>query len=312
MPTFGTSNDLIVAHVAETTMGVTPANPAMRRLRVNGETLNPRVAYDESAEINPNYSLSDLVAVGQEAGGGIPFDFAKSAAMDEILEAVLRGTWTGGVLKGGTIRRSFTIQKQLLAGGANRFMRFPGSRYNGFTLEGSVGGRLTGTLDIASLSGLSSGTSVVGTGSVEEPADNRVLSMVDVTAFSIAGDATPLILSSFGLTVTNNIRYNQGHGQLAAYDLSYGMREVTFTADAYFETYEQMDKLLNRGNNDLSMTLSDGTNSYVIRLPKLRYRSVEASAGGTNADLMQSIEGRALYNPAGGIVTDIMITRTPT
>ena len=36
MPTFGTTNDLIVTHIAETTMGVTPANPALKRLRVNG------------------------------------------------------------------------------------------------------------------------------------------------------------------------------------------------------------------------------------------------------------------------------------
>ncbi len=311
MPDFGTSNDLIVSHIVEATMGVTPANPVLKRLRINGESMNPRVLYDESGEINPNSSLADLVAVGQESGGDIPFDFAKSAALDEILEAVLRGTWTTGVLKGGTVNRSFTLEKSVLAGGGRKYMKFPGARYNGFNIEGSVGNRLTGSLNVMALSGIPSTTSIIGTGSTTEPADNRILSMVDMTVFSITGDVTPLIVSSFGLGVTNNARYQQGHGQLAAYGIAYGMREVTLNFDAYFETWEQMDKLLNRTNSNLSVTLTDGTNIFVVRLPKLRYRQVEANAGSTNTDLMQTIEGRALYDPSGGVVTDIMITRTP-
>lgn len=311
MPDFGSTNDLIIAHVLETTQGVTPANPAMKRLRVNGESLSPNVTYDESAEINPNYSLTDLVATGSEAGGGMPIHFAKSAALDEIMEAVLRGTWAAGVLKGGTVKRSFTIEKRLLAGGSAKYMKFPGSRYNGLSLSGAVGGPLTGSIDVVSLGGLPGLTSVVGTGSIAEPADNRILSMVDLTVFSIAGDTTPLIISSFDLGITNNIRRQQGHGQLSSYDTAYGMREITLSFDAYFESWEQMDKLLNRSNNDLSMTLTDGTNSYVIRFPKLRYRTVTVEAGGTNTDLMQTIEGRALYSPTAGIVSDITITRTP-
>jgi hypothetical protein len=59
------------------------------------------------------------------------------------------------------------------------------------------------------------------------------------------------------------------------------------------------------------MTLSDGVNSYDIRLPKLRYRSLDAAAGGQNADVMQAIEARALYDSTAGVLTDIMITRTP-
>lgn len=311
MPDFGSANDLLVAHIVESTVGVTPANPVMKRLRVAGETMGPRVTYEDSAEINPIYALSDTVAVGSEGGGSIPFDFAKSAAMDEILEAVLRGTWTTGILKGGTVRRSFTIEKSVLAGGGRKYMKFPGSRYTGFNLSGSVGARLTGSIDVMALSGVVSTTSVVGSGSVTEPADTRVLSMVDLTAFSLTGDVTPLICRSFNLAVNNNGRYQQGHGQLASYDIAYGMREVTFSFESYFENWEQMDKLLNRTNTNLSLTLTDGTNTYVIRLPRLRYRGTDVNATGNNADLIQAIEGRGLYDPTTGIVTDIMITRTP-
>lgn len=312
MPNFGASNDLILSHIVEATMGVTPANPVMDRIRVDGETLGPRVTYDEAAEINPFFALTDLVAVGSEAGGSYPIEFAKSAALDAIMEATFRGTWTAGVLKGGTVKRSFTLEKSVLAGAAGRkYMKFPGSRYAGLTLTGSVGSRVTGTVDVMSLSGVPSTTSVVGTGSVTEPADNRIMSMVDISAFSITGDVTPLIIRSFTLAINNNGRYQGGHGQLAAYDIAYGRRDVTFSMDAYFESWEQMDSLLNRTNRNLVLTIGDGTNSYAFRLPRLRYRTVEANATANNADLIQTIEGRGIYDPTVGVVTDLMVTRVP-
>ena len=311
MPSFGSSNDLILTHVVEATMGVTPANPVLKRIRVDGETLGPRVAYDEAAEINPNYSLSDLVAVGSEGGGSFPIEFAKSAALDDILEAVLRGTWTTNVVKGGTVGRSFTLEKSFLGGGSRKYMKFPGSRYSGFSLTGSVGSRITGTVDVMSLSGIDGSISIVGTGSTTEPADNRVMSMVDISALSITGDVTPLIARSFTLSVNNNCRYQQGHGQLASYDIAYGMRDVTFSMDAYFESWEQMDRLLNRTNANLTLTVGDGTSTYSFLLPRLRYRSLDVNATSNASDLIQNIEGRGLYDPTAGVVTDIQITRTP-
>ncbi len=311
MPVFGNTNDLIVSHVVEATTGVTPANPVLKRLRVSGETLGPRVTYDEASEINPNYSLVDLIATGSEGGGAVPFDFAKSAAMDEILEAVFRGTWTAGILKGGTVKRSFTIEKSFIGGAGTKFMKLPGSRYMGMNIGGSVGSKLSGSLDIMSLSGIVGTASVVGTGSVTEPADNRIMSMVDISLLSMTGDVTPLIARSFNLAVNNNGRYQQGHGQLASYDIGYGMREVTFSMEAYFESWEQMDKLINRTNSNLQLTLTDGVNTFAFRIPRMRYRTVDVQAGGGNADMVQAVEGRALYDPTAGIVTDIMVTRTP-
>jgi hypothetical protein len=309
MPSFGATNDLIVSHVLETTMGVTPANPVMNRLRVNGETLGPNVTFDETDEINPNYDLTDLILTGSSAGGSIPFDFAKSAAFDMVLEAVLRGTWTAGVLKAGIVRRSYSLEKSFLAGGSRKYMKFLGLRYGGITLTGSVGGKTTGTIDAMALSAIPGTTSIVGTGSVTEPAETRILSMVDVTVFTITGDTLPLIMTGFTLGIQNNLRMNQGHGQVAGYDIQYGMREVTFTFDAYFESWEQMDKMLNRTNSNVSMTITDGTNTYLVRLPKLRYRNVTADAEGNNADMMQTIEGRGLIDAT--LATSLQITRTP-
>ena len=311
MPNFGASNDLILTHIVEATMGVTPANPALDRIRTEGETLDPRINYDESGEINPIYALSDLIPVGSEAGGSFPITFAKSAAMDAILEATLRGTWTTNVVKGGTVKKSFTIEKSFLGGGARKYMKFPGSRYGGFTITGAIGSRTTMSVDVMSISGIPSTTSIIGTGSTTEPADNRIMSMVDISALTLTGDVTPLIARGFTLSVNNNCRYQGGHGQMASFDIAYGMREVVFTMDAYFESWEQMDKLLNRTNTNLVMTMGDGTNTYSFRLPRLRYRNVTVDASGNNDDLIQSIEGRALYDPTAGVVTDIQITRTP-
>jgi hypothetical protein len=311
MANFGSTNDLTLAHIIETTMGVTPANPAMDRIRVDGESLGPAVNFDEADEINPNYSLSDLVAVSSEAGGTFPIEFAKSAALDAILEATLRGTWTTNVLKAGTVKRSFTLEKKLLGGGSAKYMKFPGSRYTSLTLTGATGSRITGTVGVMSLSGVDSLTSVVGTGSVAEPADNRIMSMVDISALTVTGAVTPLIARGFTISIDNNARRQNGHGQLASYDIAYGMRAITLSMDCYFESWEQMDNLLNRTNQNIIMTIGDGVNSYSFRFPRMRYRTLTANATGNNTDLVQTIEGRALYDPTAGVLTDLQITRAP-
>lgn len=306
---FASTDDLTLSHVLETTFGVAPSNPTMNRIRANGESLGPNVQTEESEEIIANPAVTDLIRVGQSAGGQIPMDVAKSAAFDEILEAVLRGTWSSDVLTGGTAKRSFTIQKRLLAA-SDQYMVFNGARYNGFTIEGQVGRALKGSYDILAVGATADGSGVpLGTGSIVEPAATRIMSMVDVNTLTISGDTDQLIATQFSLSVENNCRVQQGNGQLAGYGVGYGKRRVQLNLSAYFESWEQMDRVLNGSSANLTLGFGDGTNTYAFRLPRLKYRNVTANAGQSNADLIQQIEGTATYD-AGGLDTEIQITRT--
>lgn len=309
---FAVTDDLTLSHVKESTFGVTPANPALKRIRANGESLNANIQTAESEEINPIPSVVDLVRTGQSAGGQVPFDFAKSAAFDEILEAVLRGTWTAGVLKGGVTKTSFTVMKKLLAATA-RYQVLSGARYNGLTIEGQVGQLIKGSYDLMAVSVIHDNAGVaLGTGSITEPAATRVMSMVDVNLLSITGDTTPLVATQFSLSIENGCRIQPGQGQLAGYGIGYGKRRVRFTMSAYFEDWEQMNRLLNGTAANLQIGMTDGTNTYVFRLPRLKYSNVTANAGQANSDIIQQIEGVATYDPTAGVLTDIMVTRTPT
>lgn len=309
MTDFASTDDLTLSHVLETTFGVTPANPDMNRIRANGESLGANIQTEESDEISPIPAVTDLIRTGQSAGGQIPMDVAKSAAFEEILEAVCRGTWAANELKGGTVKRSFTVQKKLMAAAA-RYMVFTGSRYNGLTLEGQVGRALKGSYDILSVGATPDNAGVtMGTGSLVEPANNRVMSMVDVNVLTISGDTTPLIATQFGLTIENNCRIQQGQGQLAGYGIGYGKRRVRLTLSAYFEDWEQVQRSLNGGAANLTLGFTDGTNSYTFRLPRLKYSTADANASQGNADLIQQIEGVATYDPTAGVVSDIIVTR---
>lgn len=87
--------------VKETVFGTTPENPAFKRLRHTGLTLGVQRGSLQSEELRPDRQIQDFrlgtVAVAGDVNAELSFE-----SYDDLLEAVLLGTWTPKASKTAT------------------------------------------------------------------------------------------------------------------------------------------------------------------------------------------------------------------
>ena len=114
------ANRTDLRYIAEVDWGVTPTTPALKALRMTGESLNANIQTAVSTEIRGDRNQAELIQVGSKAGGNVNFELSPTS-LDDMLEAALCSTWVvDGVdtdkftLVNGILERSFTIQKNLV------------------------------------------------------------------------------------------------------------------------------------------------------------------------------------------------------
>jgi len=64
----------------------------------------------------------------------------------------------------------------------------------------------------------------------------------------------------------------------------------------YFQNQGVFDKFVNGTDSSIEFTLSDGTNSYNVLIPKVEYTAANVTAGGANSDVMAEVEFTAKYD----------------
>ena len=77
-----------VSIVSEDTFGETPASPAFLVLPTTGQSLRPRIGYQQSQTIRNSRNVGDYVRLSKGAGGGLPCELTYSAS-GEALEAAI-------------------------------------------------------------------------------------------------------------------------------------------------------------------------------------------------------------------------------
>lgn len=87
------SNLSTLAYVAETIWGTTPASPALKKLRLTGESITHNKSTVESEEVRDDRQISDLVEVHSEASGAVNFELSYTA-FQAFLEAAMFNTIT--------------------------------------------------------------------------------------------------------------------------------------------------------------------------------------------------------------------------
>lgn len=86
------TNRVGLAKVRETAFGVIPANPAFKQIRQTSSGLNANPKTVITAEIRPDRQVTDLILVGEDAGGTVGGELAFGVADDDLEEA-LQGIW---------------------------------------------------------------------------------------------------------------------------------------------------------------------------------------------------------------------------
>jgi len=93
-----------IAYIAETTYGTTPSTPSFKPFGNTGTTLGITKDGVESEKLRGDRQVEDFRHGNKSISGDVTAEL-EYEAFDDILEAVLCGTWNTNVLKAGTTRR---------------------------------------------------------------------------------------------------------------------------------------------------------------------------------------------------------------
>lgn len=309
------TSDTTIAVVAETTLGVTPASPAFKNIRVTSEGLTPAFETLISAEIRPDATISEIRRSGLSVSGDIGFELHRDAMMDDLFAAALRGTWvanaatapTASVVKGGTSKASFTFERQIIGGGGTNYLRFAGTRITGLSLSMVPDEMITGTLRASGVAH-TAGNSILTGATYGAASVNAPMAGVDVTSLAVSG-VTGVDYTGLTVDVDLATRIQRKLGQVAARGIGYGRRSVTGTLTAYFENLTAYNAFLNNATQSIVATAGDGVNSYTLTLPRVRFTTGEVPVPGNDADFILTLGYQATYDSASG--TDIQISRAP-
>lgn len=290
--------------------GAVPTTPAMVRARLSGESLNFQPQTTLSSEIDPSGQLRDSVLTGLRSAGSIDMPVSRHTFFDDMLQAVMRGTWTSNVLNVGSTQREFMIEKRFVppAGVAG----FIYHRYNkasiasaGLTI--SPGNEITSSFSVMAGTMEAVETAIAGA-TYADPGTEPIFTAPQVTNISIAGITNSLCFNNLSIDLNSNLRGIECIGSLGYREFALGRFEATLRGTAYFVSNDLIDYLLNQQAFSCTVTIADSdNNSYTFLFPRCKMTNNGANAAGANQDVVSNIAIQALYDPV--TQTTVRITR---
>lgn len=307
------SADLVALRaVKETTIGVTPANPALTQVRFTGESLNHNIENTTSNEIRPDRTQADLVQTSAQAAGDINIELSYDSYKD-FLAALFCSTWqiSGGdeILTNGTTRQSFTIQKHFPDLQVPLFHNFKGCVPESLNLKMELGKIVEGSFNFLSFGATQSTTQFAGATTPAAPATTPMNAVANVQNFTIGGVPYSGCISSLSLQIKNNLRATMCIGSMGPKDIKLGTLEVSGDIEFYFNDGVQYGAYIDGTEFDIAFDLIDQDgNQYALVMPRCKFEASEVVAGGKNTDVMLSGKYRALYDSTATHVIQVTAT----
>lgn len=302
---FASGSEVRVAYVAETSFGVTPATPSFKNARVTSGGLRTNKKTGTSDERRADRNVSDVFLLSLGAGGSYAAELTY-ASFDDWIEALLCGTWTSNVLKNGTVRRSFTVEETYELGATDSFSRFTGAVLDSGSLGLKAGGKAE--LDFSFLAKVETQAAAIVTGATYAAANTKPVMTAprSVAALTVAGDTIKVM--SLSIEMKNNLRERPEVGSLYSNEFGVGRFEVTGTIEAYFESSDLYQSVLDHDSGALAFTIGDTTaEKYSVLLPKIIFGDGNKTAGGNDDDVMVSIPFQGVFDTTEA--ASIKITR---
>jgi hypothetical protein len=137
-------------------------------------------------------------------------------------------------------------------------------------------------------------TATVGSGTNAAAATNDVMNGID-HVISVYEALASFDIVSASIDFANNARARLQVGTLGAASIGTGTMDVSGTLTAYFETQAALNKFRAGTESSLAFVLEDDDgNAYVIDLPRIKYSSGQAVAGGINQDVINDLAWTAI------------------
>jgi hypothetical protein len=300
--TIATGSRHNMAYVVESTFGTTPSTPVFTPIRHTGTTIGLSKDSIESEELREDRQIANYRHGNKSVSGDINFELSYGS-FDDILEAVLCGTWNTDVLKAGTTRRSYTIERHHQDIG--KYLRSTGCNFNTMSLSVAPNSMVTGSFGVIGKGFSVASVAVTGatynTESLTAPFDSFSGSITE-------GGSSIAVVTSLELSIENGMEALYVIGSSDTLQPSIGKSMVNGSITAYFEDSTLIDKFINETSSSLSFTLTDAAgNDYLFELPNVKYNSGSPEVGGAGA-VTVSLDFVALYD--SGDASQIVITRT--
>lgn len=293
-------------YIAESTYGTTPATPTFTPLRHTSCSLGLSKNSSESGELNPSRQIQDLRHGAYQVGGEIGFELS-TTTFDDMLEAVLGGTWSGDELKAGQTRRSFTFERYFadIAPADKPFHRFTGCELNTMSLNVQPDSRVTGSFGVIGQNMLTD-TAIITGSSVN--ADTTTAGVDSFSGTLQEGGSSIGVVTEISLNITNNLnpRFIIGSKQTAR--PSQGQIIVSGQIGVFFENSDMLDKFINETESSIEFSLPDPAgNDLNFLLPKVKYSGGQPDVSGPG-EIILTMPFQALYDATEA--SNITITRT--
>jgi hypothetical protein len=303
-----------LAYIEETVRGTTPATPVFKAVRHTGTTLALSKNTIQSEEIRNDRQIADFRHGAFQVGGDVSIELSYGS-FDDILEAVLCGTWaadTPGVgtdqLKAAADRRYFTLERYFadIEVADKPYHRFTACEFASLSLQISADAMITGSFTVVG-SGMETDTVIVagatyGAAETTTPLDSFTGSLNE-------NGSTIAVITEISLTLENGIDPRFVVGSKESIQPSIGRSNCSGTITAFFENSTLLEKFINETESDIDFTLPDGAgNQYKFILPCIKYNGGQPDVSG-EGPITLSMPFQALLDSTEA--TNLVIERTP-
>jgi len=294
-----------IHYIAEATYGTTPATPAFLPFPNTGTNLAMTKDGIESEKLRGDRQVEDFRHGNQSIGGDITAEL-EYGSLDDILQAVLCGTWASDVLKAGITRRSFTIERKFADLTVPEWHRYTGCEFNTLAISVSPNAIVSATFGIIG-KGLALATTAIAGSTYAAP--SSVQPFDSFTGSIQEGGAAIAVVTSIEFTLENGLEPLFAVGSKTTNRPSIGKSRLTGTMTTYFQSKTLYEKFINETSSSILLELVDlAGNTYDFDFSNVKYNSGQPDVSGEGA-VTVSMDFVALYDATDA--SQIVITRDP-
>jgi len=291
-------------YIAETTYGTTPSTPGFSPLPHTGTTLNVSKDAVESEKLRGDRQVEDFRHGNKTVGGEITCEL-EYEAFDDLIEAALCGTWAADILKAGTTRRSFTMQRKFADLDTAEFHTYTGCEINSMAISVSPNAMVGCTFGVVGKD-LSLATSAITGSTFGSDVGNTPFD--SFTGSISEGGSSIATVTSIEFTLENGIEPLFSVGSQVTSRPSIGRSRVTGTLTTYFDSKALYEKFINETSSSITLTLTDlDGNDYEFDFSNVKYNSGQPDVSGEGT-VTVAMDFIALFDSTDS--SQIVITRS--
>ena len=294
--------------IEEVTYGTTPATPTMDAIRHTDFDLGMDKDTLQSAELRSDRNVVDLRMAQNKCGGSFGTEILNDALFEKFIAAVFGGAWSTGVLVNGVTRKSFSVLRKFgdIGAGNKPYHLLTGVEIATCEIKIPTSGMATAMFDTIARTYVPSEAAPAGS---TLSAPTTTSPMDSFTGVVQEGGTT------IGVITEANVKFDNGMDRRFVIGSKDTLRpsqkkfQVTGNITAYYETGALLDKFLDSTASSLQLQLTNGTDSFQIDLPNIKYTGGRVPVK-DDGPITINLPFVAIYD--GTTTGSAKITRTPT